>query len=457
MTHLTPLGYLFYSRTKHSIWRHVITTSIITAIYLTSVSIMLDVSTAYELSAYSYFGLAAIAYLVAVRWLFFVKEKTGLARWLVMSLLGCTALATLFLWGIDSVSGMLTLSLSVILPGLLFHSRYIIPIAMLLVLTLALIHGVHESEIYTPGSLFIGSPTSSADILTYSTVLLALAFVTRLSVRRSEYTLERARQAEKRLRKQKKDLQAQLVQESAKLRANQLKEVQQLYSFAVLGQTTAATLHELSNHLTVLGMDLENLHGSNKYSKAALDAEESFRQVTAMVKTVRRRLDNYNPERSFRPYTIIAKTINDLHLSLQFTTTTVTKTTDPSFNKKTRLKGDPLAFSHIIAILLKNAHEACMNFSNGKIHITTTQTKSTIRVVISDNGVGISKELTGQLFSPINSTKPTGLGAGLFIAHHLAKTQFSGTLRLLPNNTKTTHLDGAAFCLEIPLSTKKSL
>ncbi len=67
-------------------------------------------------------------------------------------------------------------------------------------------------------------------------------------------------------------------------------------------------------------------------------------------------------------------------------------------------------------------------------------------LVIEDNGPGIDPELRSTLFNPIASKKPSGLGVGLYIAHHLAHTQFNGSLELIDSK------QGAVFIVKIPKS-----
>ena len=48
------------------------------------------------------------------------------------------------------------------------------------------------------------------------------------------------------------------------------------------------------------------------------------------------------------------------------------------------------------------------------VNLTTTQLNdSTIRISVSDNGIGMSKETIDKVFQPFFTTKPTGEGTGL--------------------------------------------
>jgi nitrogen-specific signal transduction histidine kinase len=49
---------------------------------------------------------------------------------------------------------------------------------------------------------------------------------------------------------------------------------------------------------------------------------------------------------------------------------------------------------------------------------------------VSDWAGGIAPELRKQLFKPVQSTKPDGMGIGLFITKQIMSTHFKGTVNL---------------------------
>ncbi|UTX51608.1 hypothetical protein KI440_01500 [Candidatus Saccharibacteria bacterium TM7i] len=438
--------------------QNVTTTSIVVATILTAILIFNDFSAGTGLHTRAYIGITSLLCLLLISLLILKKHET-LAHWLLIIFFSAIALVALYLWGINATPGLITIGFVVILTGALLGTKRMLIIVLSLCIGLILIQLIHHYGFYQPDIEHLTQQTSFLDVLAYITVIMSFSLTAWLSMRRSEYALRRARKAEKKLRTQKEVLKLQLAQESAKLRTNQLKEVQQLYSFATLGQNTAATLHELSNHLTILGMDIEGLQGSKKISEALAETQESFAQITAMVKTVRRQLDTYNSEQSIRPYSILKSTLNDIQIQFDARHTLLTCVVDQSLDKKIKARGDPLALRHILSILLKNGLEACSDFPEAQVCARISQTKALIRITISDNGIGIAPEILPNLFSPLASTKPSGLGAGLFIARNLAKTQLQSNLRLHSNGVideKRHHLRGATFTLEIPIKSRRA-
>jgi len=59
-------------------------------------------------------------------------------------------------------------------------------------------------------------------------------------------------------------------------------------------------------------------------------------------------------------------------------------------------------------------------------------------VTVEDEGAGIPAEVRARLFTPHVTTKPSGSGMGLFLAHRIASTRYGGSLALEPRAPRGT-------------------
>ncbi len=92
---------------------------------------------------------------------------------------------------------------------------------------------------------------------------------------------------------------------------------------------------------------------------------------------------------------------------------------------------DTSLFDQVILNIIKNAVESIEE--NGEIIITTEAQPK--KLVIADNGKGISKEVEKKIFNPFFSSKPQGQGIGLlFIREVLAQHDVQYSLRTYPDN-----------------------
>ncbi|MCJ7663593.1 MAG: HAMP domain-containing histidine kinase [Desulfobacterales bacterium] len=85
-------------------------------------------------------------------------------------------------------------------------------------------------------------------------------------------------------------------------------------------------------------------------------------------------------------------------------------------------RGNPDSFHQILSNLIKNAHEALIGKQEGEIKVGLALHNQTIQIEVIDNGKGIPEEvLTSLGKKPFVTTKPYGMGLGLFVVETLTK------------------------------------
>jgi len=88
--------------------------------------------------------------------------------------------------------------------------------------------------------------------------------------------------------------------------------------------------------------------------------------------------------------------------------------------------------------------DACPSSGNGNIRISADSTGDQIRLVIEDNGAGISPEILPRIFDPYFTTKDPGKGTGLglYLARDYIELKHAGKLNItspgLGKGTKVT-------------------
>ncbi len=371
------------------------------------------------------------------------KNHNYIVNWMLIAFYMLVSFSTLLLWGLNAPVGILTVSFAVILPSILLGARSILPVAAFAVITLIFIQSVHSREIISPSIQHLTQSSTYWDVATYSTILSIFALVSWLAGSQREKNLKRALLAESALRSQKDALRVELDKESASLRLAQLNQVRQLHKFALLGQSSAATLHELSNHLSILNLDIDDLRQHHSNSEAISNAKISIDHINKMVRQARQQINSYEQREDFNAIDIIRTSVQDHSLKHKNSHVKIIKkfaTHRRSFN----ISGNPQALMQIIDILLNNAVDACKDATKPEVHVELALTLKELAISIIDNGPGVDLEIQKSLFTPVTSAKSNGLGVGLYIAKHLAKDQFNAKLNLQPSKT------GAHFKIVIP-------
>lgn len=329
-------------------------------------------------------------------------------------------------WGVNTPFGLLIFAITIILAGILLgakHTLYTAILAIVSIFTIQAYITVYHMPLFSP----VPNPSHFGDATAYSALLGVLALISWLFGRQTEYLLMKNRQAEQALLKEKESLEDRVRERTHQLQIAQLEEMEQLYQFAEMGQLSAALLHDLANHLSVLNFDIADLK-KQQHSQAVHHVEESISYLDQAVSQVRKQLQGKNELRYFDTVAclkdsikIIAPRAAEAHAEITLEA--------PSHSPT--LYGDPLRLSHIIGILVRNAIEAYPAESKKKIvHISVSSKEHGLTIHVRDNGKGISAAKRKQLFAPLHSTKKDGLGIGLFIAKKITETHFKGTLTL---------------------------
>jgi two-component system sensor histidine kinase PilS (NtrC family) len=81
-----------------------------------------------------------------------------------------------------------------------------------------------------------------------------------------------------------------------------------------------------------------------------------------------------------------------------------------------RVHGDPAKLRQVLWNLVRNAAEAALG--GGKhVRVKALTADGGVRIVVSDDGNGIPKEMLARVFEPFFTTKPRGYGLGLATCH----------------------------------------
>ncbi len=255
--------------------------------------------------------ILSIAYLFTAEWLL-KKGHHRMANWMLVSFYIFLAFFTLLIWGLNAPIGILTISFAIILSSALMGARSIPTVVVSIITMLFIVQSLTTLGITTPDTKPLALSSTFWDVLSYATILSIFGLVAWVASSQREKNLHRALQAERALIQQKDLLRQDLAQESAALRLSQLKQIRELHTFALLGQSTAATLHELSNHLSILNLDIDDLEQQHNQSKAIANAKTSLTTINKMIRQTRQQLNSYNQVETFNALAVINQSIKDM-------------------------------------------------------------------------------------------------------------------------------------------------
>jgi len=370
------------------------------------------------------------------------QQHYVLSGWMVMALYAFLATATLLTWGLNTPVGILTAGFVVFLSGVMLGPKHIPWMILSVIAILFTVQHVHSSGYIDPNNEALAKPSHYFDVLVYTTILGIFALISWLSSKQTEHSLKRAKIAESKVRTEKENLIQKLEEQSVRLRETQLQEMVSLYKFAAIGQSTTATLHELSNLLSVLTLDIDDIGQQHQRSTAIINTKGGIEHINDLVRQARRQLHNNRNVEIFNAIPIIEQVLREIQPKFKLRGVEFQKHLPQ--RKSFQIIGDSLNVSHVLTILLNNALDACISVSNPKVIIKIQQEHNTLRIDVIDNGIGIAEPQQASLFSPRQSTKPSGLGIGLYITRHIIEHQLHGKI------TYISPITGAHFSIQLP-------
>ena len=108
------------------------------------------------------------------------------------------------------------------------------------------------------------------------------------------------------------------------------------------------------------------------------------------------------------------------------------------------IEGDPVLVEWAVEALVKNAVDA-LSGRGGRIDVRVESVGRTGRVVVDDDGPGVSAQIRSHMFEPGRSTKAGGWGLGLALARRIVEQQHAGRVTYHPGTP------GSRFILDFPV------
>ncbi len=368
-------------------------------------------------------------------------------------------LYAVYTWTIYNVYPMLTISLLIVLSGLMLSKKISLTITVSIIVLIIGItyyqqaidsqaHGWMKQQIIDP-----------LDSLMYGMLLSIIGVLSWLTNRQIEHLILRVHHTEQQRTKERSLLELQILEHTRDIERREADKVRHLYRFATLGKLTSGLFHDLVNPLTIVSYNLRELETtqstipSHQLAETQIlvkNALEGTKKLELFIETVRKQVQNQQTTQLFS-LTNELKQVVELfsHKAKQDNITIAVNK-----QKEIRYKGNPIRFSQLLSNLLSNAMDAYeqTNGTNKRILISLTQQSSLITLSISDYGKGIHPDHLPHLFEPLFTTKSQtqGTGLGLAIVKDIVETELSGTIQV-----QSQHHKGTVITITFPCGRKR--
>ena len=249
------------------------------------------------------------------------------------------------------------------------------------------------------------------------------------------------------------------VQEEIKKSREQEQLLIQKSKFIALGEMISNIAHQWRqplSQLSALLMTLKLKYNMDKLDKIGMEIKcvEAENLVEYMSHTIDDFRNFFMPNKDKKAFSI-QNSVDDVLRIIGMSITHQNIAIDVSITQDETIFGYKNEYEQVIFNLLTNAKDATMSSrkSGGKIRIHLQSDDVWTRLIIQDNGGGITIEPMERIFEPYFSTKAQneGTGIGLYMAKLIIEKSMKGKLEA------RNDAEGAIFTIEVEKGFKEAL
>jgi putative PEP-CTERM system histidine kinase len=190
--------------------------------------------------------------------------------------------------------------------------------------------------------------------------------------------------------------------------SHRLADAKKLEAFQTM---SAFFVHDLKNTASTLSLMLQNLPKHFDDPAFRQDALKAISRSVEKINGLIARLTFFRQKMDIKP--VEADIVEVVKNTLAGLGSLRSENLTMELNPVSKVMVDAEQMQKVITNLVLNAREACG--PEGRIQIRTSQKDGWVCLAVSDNGCGMSAEFVEQsLFKPFQTTKPEGIGIGLF-------------------------------------------
>ncbi|MBX5473136.1 MAG: GHKL domain-containing protein, partial [Acetobacteraceae bacterium] len=82
---------------------------------------------------------------------------------------------------------------------------------------------------------------------------------------------------------------------------------------------------------------------------------------------------------------------------------------------------DKIQIQQVLVNLMRNAVEAMANSARRELSVSAVRAGEMIEISVADTGPGLPEEVHARLFQPFVTTKPNGMGIGLYVCRTIVE------------------------------------
>lgn len=387
--------------------------------------------------------------------IFSKQNKVYLSSYILLSLIYFCILYGSVHWGADLPTVLISLFITVLMTGILINSKAGLICAIILSVHLSVFNYIERLNLLNVDTEWKKYSFNQDDVIEYSLLLIFASIFSWLSNNQLEKSLHRSRNAEKKLKEERDNLDIEVANRTQEIKKLQIDKINSMYRLVEFGRISSGLFHDIMTPLTDININLQ-----------MLKIEEAKETIGAIIPSIKKidnlihqskkhmRIDSENTifcikEEILSVIDILESKSKRSHVKISLSK----RNTDIKINNSQTL------FSHIIMNLVSNGIDSYeeMNWEedgnkkqNRMVVISTKYNLGNLYIKVNDNGCGIEKDMTEKIFQPFYTTKKDqGCGIGLSATKHILEKYFNGQIQVRSKLGK-----GTSFTITIPVLNK---
>ena len=360
--------------------------------------------------------------------------------------------------GVENLFAILLMVFYIIISAIMFKSRSFLVSILVLFFIFITQSRLEIKGLVSPDLSWRASTTTISDIAAISVILSLIIFISWLFNREINSYIYQLEESQKLLRKERDLLEMRVKERTKQLQREQLDRLSELSKFAEFGRLAQGLFHDLTNPLTALSLNLDQLKKEKDSSKAKLYIKETNLAAENMKNLIDSTMI-YSQNKLTKESFSIVEELKNAQLICNYKSRQAG--VDLKFQDQNDIKlfGNRTRFSQLICNIILNAVEAyeeqkskIKEDDTKEITINFSKVRNDVIISIKDNALGIPDRIKENIFKPFYSTKQhlSNSGIGLSMCKDIVESDFMGKIKLNSQLSK-----GSEFVITVPLVLQK--
>ncbi len=367
--------------------------------------------------------------------LYFLSRRGFIRTASSLLLTGYLILAALmgYKWGVDLQAEILLFVLVIVMTGILMSAQAAVFLTLGIAIFLFGLNYLQRAQFVITSREWRTNMWGPVEVLVTVLIFGVITTVSWLSNREIGRALGRARHSESELKKERDLLEVKIEERTQELKLAQMEKMTQLYRFAEFGRLSSGLFHDLTNHLSALLLNVEQIQSQASELEPAAACLNQARRASDRMKdfivAIRKQMAG---EQSIAAFSVNEE-IEEVLQVLSYKARQHNVAFKFDFSELVCITGDRTKCSQIIINLVANAIDAYVgrpNLDSRVVSVVLNRTDTEILLRVTDKGVGIPESLRAKIFEPFFTTKEfsRGTGLGLSLSKRIIEKDFSGTI-----------------------------